>query len=59
MVKPQKRIDAHVHYALPLTAERLVAFMDKTETAMANLVLVPIIVQGGGSIKRNAVMENK
>ena len=37
----EKRIDAHVHYALPLEAEQLIAFMDKTGTDMANLVLVP------------------
>lgn len=36
-----KRIDSHVHYALPLEAEQLIAFMDKTGTDMANLVLVP------------------
>lgn len=41
MVIPQKRIDAHVHYALPLTAEYLVEFMDRTGTDVANLVLVP------------------
>ena len=36
-----KRIDAHVHYALPLKPETLISFMDKTGTDMANLVLVP------------------
>ncbi len=36
-----KRIDTHIHYALPLEAEQLIAFMDKTGTDMANLVLVP------------------
>lgn len=41
MVKPQKRIDAHIHYALPLQAEYLIEFMDRTGTDMANLVLVP------------------
>ena len=37
----EKRIDCHIHYALPLPAEELVALMDKTGTDMANLVLVP------------------
>ena len=41
MIKLQKRIDCHVHYALPLEAETLIDFMDKTDTHMANLVLVP------------------
>lgn len=36
-----KKIDAHIHYALPLEPETLVEFMDKTGTDMANLVLVP------------------
>lgn len=36
-----KRIDSHVHYALPLEPARLIDFMDRTGTAMANLVLVP------------------
>lgn len=36
-----ERIDAHVHYALPLKPEELMAFLEKTGTAMANLVLVP------------------
>jgi len=40
-MKPIKRIDAHVHYALPLEPEELVAFLDGTGTDMANLVLVP------------------
>lgn len=37
----QKRIDAHIHYALPLKPETLVAFMDKNGIDKANLVLVP------------------
>lgn len=41
MKEIKKRIDAHIHYALPLEPERLIAFMDKTGTDMANLVLVP------------------
>jgi len=41
MPKPTKRIDAHVHYALPLKARDLAAFLDRTGTDMANLVLVP------------------
>lgn len=41
MIKLKKRIDAHIHYALPLEPETLIAFMDKTGTDMANLVLVP------------------
>ena len=41
MIPLKKRIDCHVHYALPLEPETLVAFMDKTGTDMANLVLVP------------------
>ena len=36
-----KRIDAHIHYALPLEPETLIDLMDKTGTEMANLVLVP------------------
>ena len=41
MVNPEKRIDAHVHYALPLEAEALVNFLDRTGVDMANLVMVP------------------
>lgn len=41
MATPQKKIDAHIHYALPLQPETLIEFMDKTGTDMANLVLVP------------------
>lgn len=41
MIKLKKRIDAHVHYALPLEPETLIDFMDRTDTHMANLVLVP------------------
>ena len=37
----EKRIDSHVHYALPLEPETLIGFMDSTGTDMANLVLVP------------------
>ena len=41
MLNITKRIDAHVHYALPLEPEALIALMDKTGIDMANLVLVP------------------
>ena len=41
MISLKKRIDCHVHYALPLEADTLVSFMDETDTHMANLVLVP------------------
>ena len=41
MIQLKKRIDCHVHYALPLQPEKLVEFMDRTGTDMANLVLVP------------------
>ena len=41
MIPLKKRIDCHVHYALPLEPETLVSFMDETDTHMANLVLVP------------------
>ena len=41
MIRLEKRIDCHVHYALPLAPETLVDFMDRTDTHMANLVLVP------------------
>lgn len=41
MPKTKKRIDAHIHYALPLQPETLISLMDKTGTDMANLVLVP------------------
>lgn len=41
MIPLKKRIDCHVHYALPLEADTLVSFMDQTDTHMANLVLVP------------------
>ena len=41
MLKFQKRIDAHIHYALPLTPETLIRFMDKNGIDKANLVLVP------------------
>ena len=41
MVSLKKRIDCHVHYALPLEIETLIKFMDETDTHMANLVLVP------------------
>ena len=41
MIQLKKRIDCHVHYALPLSPETLIDFMDKTDTHMANLVLVP------------------
>jgi len=36
-----QRIDAHIHYALPLEPETLIDLMDETGTSMANLVLVP------------------
>ena len=41
MIPLKKRIDCHVHYALPLEPETLISFMDQTDTHMANLVLVP------------------
>ena len=37
----QKRIDSHIHYALPLQPETLIDFMDRNGINMANLVLVP------------------
>ena len=37
----QKRIDAHIHYSMPLEPETLISFMDRTGIDMANLVLVP------------------
>jgi len=37
----EKRIDSHIHYALPLEPEALISFMDKNGIDMANLVLVP------------------
>lgn len=41
MPNVQKKIDAHIHYSLPLQPEELIALMDKTGIDMANLVLVP------------------
>ena len=41
MISLKKRIDCHIHYALPLAPETLIEFMDKTGTDMANLVMVP------------------
>lgn len=41
MISLKKRIDCHIHYALPMQPETLIDFMDRTETHMANLVLVP------------------
>ena len=41
MIPLKKRIDCQVHYALPLSPDHLIRFMDKTGTDMANLVLVP------------------
>ena len=41
MLNIQKRIDSHIHYALPLKPETLVSFMDRNGIDMANLVLVP------------------
>ena len=41
MISLKKRIDCHVHYALPLPVDTLLSFMDETDTHMANLVLVP------------------
>ncbi len=41
MPNTQKRIDAHIHYSLPLQPEELIALMDKTGIDIANLVLVP------------------
>jgi len=37
----QKRIDSHIHYALPLKPETLISFMDRIGIDKANLVLVP------------------
>lgn len=37
----QKRIDSHIHYALPLEPEKLISFMDRNGIDIANLVLVP------------------
>ena len=37
----KKRIDSHMHYALPLKPETLISFMDKNGITKANLVLVP------------------
>lgn len=41
MLNIQKRIDSHIHYALPLKPETLISFMDRNGIDMANLVLVP------------------
>lgn len=41
MLNIQKRIDSHIHYALPLEPEKLISFMDNHGIDMANLVLVP------------------
>ncbi len=41
MLNIQKRIDSHIHYALPIEPETLVSFMDRNGIDMANLVLVP------------------
>ena len=41
MPNVQKRIDSHIHYALPLEPETLVSFMDRNGIDKANLVLVP------------------
>ena len=41
MSKNIKRIDAHIHYALPFSGEELTKIMDATGTDMANLVVVP------------------
>ena len=41
MLKVEKRIDAHMHYGLPLEPETLISFMDKNGIDKANLVLVP------------------
>ena len=41
MVAVPKRLDAHVHFAHPLTADTLIGFMDENQIAQANLVLVP------------------
>lgn len=37
----RKRVDSHIHYALPLKPETLIRLMDETGTEAANLVLVP------------------
>ena len=36
-----ERIDAHVHYALPLEPEKLMELLERTGTRRAALVLVP------------------
>ena len=41
MLPITKRIDAHIHYALPLPPDTLISFMDRYGIHMANLVLVP------------------
>ena len=41
MLKIQKRIDSHIHYALPVKPENLISFMDRHSIDKANLVLVP------------------
>ncbi len=41
MLPITKRIDAHIHYALPLQPETLISFMDRNGIDIANLVLVP------------------
>ena len=41
MLNVQKRIDSHIHYALPMEPEKLISFMDRNGIDKANLVLVP------------------
>lgn len=41
MYKGHKIIDSHIHYALPIEPEELLAVMDASNTDMANLVIVP------------------
>lgn len=41
MLKLTQRVDAHIHFAHPLSPETLVGFMDENGISQANLVLVP------------------
>lgn len=41
MVNIPERLDAHIHFAHPLTPDTLIGFMDENRIAQANLVLVP------------------
>lgn len=41
MYNGKKLIDCHIHYALPIDPEALIAIMDESGTDMGALVLVP------------------